>query len=217
MAIALVANCTQTTQGFSSTTTNSCDSTGATLLVVVVASIGTPTVSDSKSNTWTSLTNYSSGSAVRIFYSINPVVGSGHTFTAASSNSFPNVMALAFSGTDTTSPFDAQNGGSTSGGTSQATGSVTPAENNEVLVSGAAAGSTGTLSVDSSFTITNAPAPSVGVVWGSAAYLIQTSAGAVNATWSKSGSTTMGAAIATFKQAAAAATAHNLGTLGVGG
>jgi hypothetical protein len=99
------------------------------------------------------------------------------------------------------------------------TGSVTPSENNEVLIAGTGIEGTGrTATINSSFTITDGIAGDGATrMGGYAAYLIQTTATAVNPTWTYSGAVTRVAAnIATFKAAAVAATPKKLSALGVG-
>jgi poly(3-hydroxybutyrate) depolymerase len=85
-----------------------------------------------------------------------------------------------------------------------ATGSVTASVNNELYI--AAAGfdqGSAAPSIDSSFTITDTrfyvSGQSEG---GSMAYYVQSTAGAINPTWTFSGAFTNSAAIATFKPAA---------------
>lgn len=212
MAIALVAQATSTgaqTGG----TTGAVDTTGATLLVAVVTrySGGVPTVSDSNSNTWTALTDRTGGeAAARIYYAVNPTVGSAHTFTIGGGGSdyYAKITVGAFSGAATSTPFDQQNGaGSGSGSTSLASGSVTPGEDNELIISviSTGTGSSGTYSVDNSMTKFSGEEPyEINVNEGHAgAYKIQTTATAIDATWSWTGSAVRAAAIATFKAAAA--------------
>jgi hypothetical protein len=224
MAIAPVAN-TLKAPGANGGTTDAIDTTGATLLVMVLSAINavglgsTPT--DSKGNTWTPRTGYSSGGngAVKTFYVENPIVGSGHTFTYSRASSFPVIMVLAFNGTVLTSVYDVENGAGQVGGTTLQTGSVTPSENNEVLIAGTGIEGTGrTATINSSFTITDGIAGDGATrMGGYAAYLIQTTATAVNPTWTYSGAVTRVAAnIATFKAAAVAATPKKLSALGVG-
>jgi hypothetical protein len=197
--------------GLSSITTASVDTTGATLLVLVASDYGqagavTPT--DSKGNTWTGLTQQGTGAnaRVRIWYSRSPIVGSGHTFTFPGSSNFCTFTMSAWSGVDTTSPFDQQNGTSAAGVSSVQPGSVTPGSNNELIVAALAwnTGESPGVSIGSSFTITDQNDFSSGSNQGGAqAYLLQGTATAVNPTWSLPNSTpAAAAAIATFKPAA---------------
>ncbi len=213
MAFALVANVAAgSSDGGNNVTTGGVDTTGATLLIVGVASYdgsGTPvaiTVSDSKGNTWTPLTRttFLSGAVIvcQFFYCAVPTVGAGHTFSVSSTGAFPTLAAAAFTG-NTGTPFDQENGGRASGVTSLQPGSVTPTEDDELLVTIVGSNTTNTLSLDGGFTETDEVAYSGGNHFGaSMAYLIQASLAAANPTWSWSNSTGAAAAIATFKAAA---------------
>lgn len=168
----------------------------ATLLVVVSSNFtGSATITDSKSNTWTDLSEYTAanGNKVKISYVVNPTVGSGHTFTAT--GNLPGLCAMAFSGVKTSSPFDQANGAVTVGGTLQP-GSVTPSENGELLITGVSNDTSATAAINSSFT------GLVQVDTIAMAYKVQTTAGAENPTWSNlGGGSSVAAAIATFKVA----------------
>lgn len=209
MAIAYVTGVTANL-GVNGGTTSSVDSTGGNLIVVAVASYdlsSAPTVSDSKGNTYSALTAQSSAGSHRIqlFYAANATVGSGHTFTVTGSTSYSSISVNVFSGAKTTSPFDQQNGAS-GGSTSLATGSVTPTEDNEVVVAGIALDSApSSLTINSSFSTPAVAYFAGGSAYGvGSAYKIQTTAAAVNPTWSWTVSSGQAAAIATFKVAAAA-------------
>jgi hypothetical protein len=187
------------------TTSPGINTTGASLLVVCVVSYvgaAAPTLSDSNGNTWTGLTTYTglTSSRVRVYYAASPTVGAGHTFTVSGTSSFAAVAVLALSGS-AASPFDQENGAA-----AVQPGSVTPSEDNEILlafISDDIAASTST-SVDSGFTFLDSQANSNGNYFGLAsAYLIETTATAKNPTFSGgSGSGSQTAAIATFKAAA---------------
>lgn len=202
MAYSLLANAAAAGTG-TTAVTGAIDTTGADLLIVAGNSFDVAiSVSDSKGNSWSSLTEYGGASArVRLFYVRGGTVGSGHTFTITSTVGFPCVAVLAFSGS-VASPFDQESGA----GAAQP-GSVTPSEDNELLVSGLCFSPSGTISINSSFSISNQIDYAGGTNMGLAmAYKIQTSAGAENPTWSTTTSfTTRTSNIATFKAAAAAA------------
>lgn len=208
MAIALVANVASATNS-GGTTSGAIDTTGANLLVAVVSdykATAAPAFTDSKGNTWTGLTaqqNSSQLSRGRIYYAVNPVVGSGHTFTYAATSIFASIYVAAFSGADTASPFDQENGAQNDGAASLATGSVTPSEANELVVAGFGATDGGPFGINGGFTITDQLAYSGGNYFGGAlAYLIQTSAAAANPTWTPAANAPMVAVIATFKASA---------------
>ncbi len=113
MSVALVG--TVSTAGPGNLTTGTLDTTGATLLVIYLGyyTLGSaPSISDSKSNTWTALTlsDTTVSGAGLLYYAQNPTVGTGHTFSV--STSVANVIiAAAFSGTLTTSVFESQGAG----------------------------------------------------------------------------------------------------------
>ena len=221
MAIALVTSTSASSSDAGETcVTSAINTTGASLLVVGLSFDydGGGSVSDSKSNTWNALTisGASGGGGAKLFYATNPTVGSGHTFSAGASFLYASIFVLAFSGAKTTSPFDQQNGAS-GDATTLATGSVTPSENNEVLVTVLEINGAGLpVSINSSFIKQESKEFSGGNAYGgSIAYLIQTTAGAVNPTWTRTNSNPLATRIATFK-APASASAKQLAALGVG-
>lgn len=212
MAIALVSNVAAQSSTTNTITTGAIDTSGATLLVALVNHYtgggGGAILSDSKGNTWVGLTAQSVptvSTSVRLYYAANPTVGTGHTFTATGTFSFPFVAAQAFSGALTVSPFDQQNGNTSSGATNLTTGSVTPSENDELLIAGLGfqdAIGTATPTIDLSFTRTNSLDRIVEGLGGAIAYLVQTTAAAANPTWSWVTSRPACTVIATFKAAA---------------
>ena len=121
--------------GAVSVTTSAINTTGANFLLLCSTFYTdlTSTPSDSKGNTWQSLTKYgTTNSFVRIFYCYNPSVGSDHTLTMTfGSSNYASLFAYSFDGMDITSGvFDAENGAS-----AYATGTVTPAGSGELIVS----------------------------------------------------------------------------------
>lgn len=221
MAFALVANTSEATPDQGTFTSPSIDTTGADLLVISVSNYtGFTTelvVSDSKGNTWIPLTprlKTADNARNWIYYAKNPTVGSGHTFTVghAVHNTYGSMCVSAWSGADLTDPFDQENGAfSNSFLTSLQAGSVTPSEDNELVIAAIAIGYlggdgfTGTASIDSGFAITNQePNVSFNNVQSAQAYLVQTTAAVVNPTWSWSPSKRPAATAATFKAAAVA-------------
>lgn len=218
MAITLLTNVSKASQ--TTATSSAIDTTGASLIVVhlswVSASI---TLSDSKSNTWTALTQQTSNGSSRLYYCASPVSGSGHTFTITGSGNLYFVLsAAAFSGTHATTPFDSENGASTGAFTSGCdAGSVTPSAVGELMVTGyhSEAGSATppyTITGGGGYTIINQVAMSPGTYYGGAiAYLISTGVSALNPFWNNSSSTVerQAATHASFKQAAAAGLAAN--------
>lgn len=191
--------------GANGATTVGATTTGANLITVFTSSynlVGAPTLTDSNSNTWTALTTFTStGARVIIYYCFNPIVGASHTFTLTGTGTFSAVGAKAWSGS-TTGPFDQQNGNNfNSSATGIQPGSVTPSQNNELVVTCLGMeGSSPTPTINSSFV----GVEYVNYVGGSNfslafASLIQTAAGAINPTWSFSSTNNQAVAIATFK------------------
>ena len=119
MAFSLVANTAKGTADTVSVTTDAIDTTGADLIVINTATFITSdrgvAVTDSKGNTWTPLTQYDgSDSTTRLYYSLNPTVGTGHTFTATSTGTvavvYPSIQVSAWSGAHDTASYDVENG-----------------------------------------------------------------------------------------------------------
>ena len=196
--------------GTSGGTSDAIDTTGADLLVVAVHENGyaggtVPT--DSEGNTWHALTlsrmNYDS-SQVTFFYADNAVVGATHTFSYVRDNAYPSMSIQAFSGSLTAStPVDQENGATGFGDAAQNTGSVTPSENNELIVAAICMNGAFTdLAIDLGFAIQDEFGTSS--YTGGSAYLIQTDLGAVNPEFTWTTTRNAAAAIATFKAAAAA-------------
>lgn len=164
-------------------------------------------VHDNMGNTYTQLTPQTGTiSHLSIFHADNPTVGASHTFTIQGTGSpfYPSGSVAAFSGVSTSSPFDVQNGATIgSGSTSLQPGSITPTQAGCVVISGVALtdNTTGTAAASGMIIISQSPW-TLGIQEGIAsAYVIQTSAAAINPVWNGwSGSTQdMAAVIADFK------------------
>ena len=187
-------------------TTAAVDTTGADLIVAVVSDFGTTraTFSDSKGNAWTPLptTQLGTSAACRIFWTRPTSIGSGHTFTATQTNSFPSINVLAFSG-GATSPVDQQNGATFSAVTSAQPGSITPTENNELVVSALTSDNQALSLSASGMTVSSNVTQTTNCERGALAYVIQTTATAVNPTWSWTLSSNGALRSASFKAAAA--------------
>ncbi len=199
------------------------DTTGADLLVMIVGGVSmTNTVSDSKSNTWNALTRYNWGTGeCQMHYAYNATVGTNHTFTFSEASSFPGIAVLAYSGALTTSdPFD-QESGTGSQAASRQPGSITPGFDGALFVTANEfTNSHNAPSVDSGFTIQESLSWSSGVNVGVyAGDLVQTTAAALNPTWSWTGSEQGVTIMATFKPAptdGASGTPRRLMLMGVG-
>jgi hypothetical protein len=187
MAIALVSHVGLALAG----TTSSINTTGATLLVAVVGYNGAPqaTVSDSKSNVWQVVAGNTiqSNSGVDVYFSINPTVGTGHTFTLATANN-PTFCVAAFSGTATSFVTSKSLIASSASATSLTTGNITPEVANCLMISALSNRVQTTYAVDSSYTITDQFSFIAGSQIGSAlGYLVETNATAQNPSWSWTG------------------------------
>ncbi len=193
---ALLASCK------GSGTTAAMDSTGANLIVVCLSGLvgeqGSG-ISDSKGNTWTPLTVSIAQAFTRLFYCFNPTVGSGHTFSGG--QVYHGLTAIALSGA-LTSPFDQENG-TTAASTTIQPGSVTPSQDNELIVMGIGMDSQSNAdhsSIDSGMTVAEHQPAIFNTTFGNViAYKIQTSAAAINPTETVTASNSMSARIATFK------------------
>jgi RHS repeat-associated protein len=192
--------------GADSVTTAAIDTTGATFIIAAVSynTGATPTISDSKGNTWTPLTASAVTGTVtqRLYYAANPVVGSGHTFSNTAASNFSSICVAAFSGVSTSSPFDRENGATSSLSTIQ-TGSVTPAVNQELVATGLGwnvARTTYPPTIDSSFTVSTSSNFASGNHYGcSIGFLSQATSSAVNPTWTLGSAQSDAARIAAFR------------------
>lgn len=211
MAIALVAHLIAGSTNTNGFTSSSIDTTGANLLVYVLSnSDATATISDSKGNSYTLVTNNGGfGLFSGISYCKNPAVGTGHTFSCVATATSPSLAILAFSGCDTAAPLDVFNSAASNGTNALQTGSITPGSANEVLVTSLHNQeiTATTFTINQGFTISDQSIQVNGQHHGNAAgYLIQTTATAQNPTWSDPTGTNMyGACIAAFKSASAVA------------
>lgn len=212
MAFALVTSAMLPTGVTGATTSSPLNTTGADLLIFGCASKILPTVSDSKSNTWTPLTSVNAGTAhesrCQLHYVANPTVGTNHDFSwAYAGYGSTTGFVLAFSGAATVSPFDQENGAFDNGeATSIQPGSITPTEDNELVVALATFTddfTSGSGSINGGFTIAHQRNFSAGPCNGGLiAYLIQTSAAAANPTiTAPTGPDPLSAVIASFKSA----------------
>ncbi len=163
------------------------DTTGATFFVASSVGFGgTPTILDTYGNMWTQLSPYNPSATreVGIAYCVNPTTGTSHNFIDISLSASA-VAVSCWTGEDAT-PADQLSAGGSNGNstTSMQPGSITPSQNDELIicVSGAEGGANPPFtSIDSGFTVA-ATGLASGTYNIEMAYLIQTSAGAVNPT-----------------------------------
>lgn len=202
MTIALVVSTAK--QGAVTTvTTSAIDTTGCDLLVANIfwsnGSKPTAAVTDSKSNTWTAATKRNSSDAANRFYYCKPTsVGSGHTFTIGPANTFGGIIVLGFSGVKASSFFDGENGANSSSASALATGSLTPTEDNCLLIYGCTtAGNINSVDVGTLQEFANGIGGTT--YGGGVGYQIQTTATARNPTFSASVTNEMAASILSFK------------------
>ncbi len=206
MPISVVASKTQASaDGSTLTTSPGVDTTGADGIVLCVScftsSVVTGVTDNKGPNTYTPLTGKdadSGSSRIRMFYCAAPNVGSGHTWTTVG-GAFMAIVVIALSSTSAGAFYDgveSVNGSGTPGGP----GSITPTEDDCIVVAALAYSSTATpYTIDGGFTIVGQLPLGPGMNFGvGLAYLIQTAAAAANPTWS--GSATFAAnAIAAFR------------------
>lgn len=209
-AIAIVNHIIQGATATNNVTTSAVNTTGANLIVISVASYkpgGTVTISDSKSNTYTALTqrNAPNDARVQLYYCASPTVGSGHTFTGTSTGAYPVLGVITASGA-AASPFDQESGSGADTGTTSQPGSLTPSQNNCLLVTGIELHVNATpFSVDSGFSADMLNFSSGNYVAAGVATKIQTTAGAENPTWTWTTSGANATAMAVFKASASSA------------
>ncbi len=208
---------TAKTAGANTVTTDPFDTSTANALVAVISyygGAGDAVLSDnisSTSNTWL-LANTGSanaGSNTTRIYSVvaSPVVGSGHTFTAAFTGTFPTIAVAAFKSASGTPFVDANGGlgavkGTAISGTTVAFDFGTPPSPtvaNDLLLMGLGDGSVSgaTFSVNAGMIITDQIPPTSGVEGIALAYGILSGTTPLNPTWTLSAATN-GAATGAF-------------------
>lgn len=211
MAYALVAQTTAASANNLNVTTGSIDTTGADLLLVFVSDRNDadtdPAPTDSKSNIWTALSSnvVAGGERGKWYYSKNPTIGSGHTFSwdVTGTGAGPAIAVLAFSGSNLSAPFDQQTA-NTNFGTTIAPGSQTPTNDNELIVQGISFNTSQTAapSVNGGYTFAGTTADYRNLTGNSrgiaVAYLIQGSKAATNPTWTMDSATSILANSASF-------------------
>lgn len=174
---------------------------------------------DSSSNTWDQHTAYfSTNNRTRIASVTNPTVTGSQTFSTGSGNAcFPAISVQGFTGTDTTSPFDVENGNNGTAVTTLSTGTVTPSASGAVLFAclTIAVADTPTMG-GSGWSAPVGTAYGVGTNYGAwCSYKIQTSIIAEGATFNWSIPSEVSATISAWKAAGGvAATPSNLLLLG---
>ena len=205
MAFTLLNSLTGTPTTADSATTPSADTTGATLIVVTMSwnhNLGTAVVTDSKSNTWTQcFTPLGNNPRLGMYYCVSPTVGTGHTFTSTLTGGNSSLQVLTFSGVDTADALEAANVTYVSSGSSTiVTGNITPAANGAMLVFGTTR-TTGSVSTVDIGTLEENLSQGTYNFPIATAYLEQTSAAPVQATFTGTGSVRRTAGIVAFNVA----------------
>jgi len=191
--------------GLNGATSAAVNASAANGLWMFIASLdNTVTPSDSGGNTWISVgASIGTGPGGLLYYTINPTVTASQTFTVTASGEYVGACVFGFSGMLTTSSvFQSGTQAATfaSSGTSIQPGSSTPGTGHNLFILGCGNNS-GTITVDSGFSIPLQIAPGGGVNYGAAiSYLIQSGNTAQNPTCTTSGgSTGLSAIIAAFR------------------
>lgn len=193
MSITVIASTSK--QGIAAATpntTSAINTTGATIIEVSLAVNNgtTPTVSDSKSNTWVALTAIAGTNETTYkFYancSASGKNGTSHTFSVSGANAFCPIAVVAYAGTNLI--FGSQSAGAASGSTTAlSTGSVTPPTSPALITSalGGAAARVGLAVAGGTLAIRETQVFSGGVSYALAiADEIQVVAAARNPAWS---------------------------------
>lgn len=164
---------------------------------------GGPVPFDDGSNLWTPGTRIGVGdSELQFWWKRSPITGASHTFSVSATGTYPAIAVVALSGS-AASPFDAENGVKAPGSSNTiATGSVSPTEDNEILLAGYSGYSSAITGIDSGFTILDTLTYNGHHLVTGLAYKIQTTKSAENPTWSLSAFNVNAGGITAFKSGA---------------
>ncbi len=180
--------------GDNNTVTATFNTTGVKLLIIGAGWYqGTPTLSNGSSDTTTTKTKYGSGNLFnQISYIVNPTASATYTVTLAGGSTFPGLCILALNCSATvSSPFDQDSGAAGSGTstTRTAAAAAVPTVDNEIVVASMTSGlHIYTPTIDSGFSTPVVAADGSGVNYFMS-YLIQTTKGSVQPTWTLTGQT----------------------------
>lgn len=209
-AVGFVTSISAQSSDQNSVTTGSLDTTGATMLVAIIA-CGQPSrlcgsITDNKGNTWVKASFITGGGNpnIAIFYSTpgSGSVGVGHTFSFTCNQSFPSIVILAFNGTQGSTLFDKENGVTAAvASVNKQPGSISPNQSNELFITGIGWASTVVApAIDSSFTIKETNLTATANAYAiSTGYKIQTTANAENPIWSWTNSVANQTSMVAFK------------------
>jgi hypothetical protein len=207
-AISLVAHAAGAGGHNNGDITSAVNTAGASLLVAAVggSGSGTFTVSDTYNNTWIPLSSPGVDGVngiVRIYYVVNPAVGTGHQVSVTGSGIFATIAMQAFSGVAVVSTLETQNGSASGSSTTFQAGSVTPRAIGDVLVAAVEQGSA-TLVTMSGATVTDQVPTVGGLSYGVAmAYLLAPSTSPENPAWTTNITTVASRSVGIFAQAPA--------------
>jgi hypothetical protein len=185
----------------SSVTTPAIDTRGADLIVVSASFLfgGTNAITDSQGNTWTPLVSIASVTGNQMFYCHNPNTSASHTFTLTTTAYYPALAAAAFSGSASLARDQDADGNAVTGYSVQP-GSITPAVDDCLVVSGLAFWFSSSITIDSGF---SSPILAGGSVGAAIAYQIQTSATPADPKWSVGSNDYLAVTMSSFLPAAA--------------
>jgi hypothetical protein len=214
--ITLISNAEAHATGTSTATTAAADITGAKLLTVVACiyslSAASVTISSTSnaSGAWTAGANFvTSNSNICIWHCPNPATSASETFSCnPNGGGYPTIFAAWWAGAKLSAPRDQVSGDWAASGTTLIVPSITPTENDELIVTGLSNNTTATATINAGFTIpsTGGSQNSNSYETGYWAYRIQTTAAAISPTWTAtSGIGPAAAAMQSFKMAAAGA------------
>jgi hypothetical protein len=193
--------------------TGAIDTTGADLIVMMVGSrwAAENAPGDSAANEWHlahARVGYDDGINGALYYANAPSVSASHTFHVhEAASAYYRILVAAFSGSDLGLHDAAEAAFINPAASAASPGSITPAENGELLVTGViqqASLTAASLAIDTGFTIrehTESDTP------GGIANLVQVTAAAINPAWTWTTDRRAIAVIASFKAAAASGAA----------
>lgn len=185
------------------------DTTGATLLLAVVASYQDatePTLSDSATNTWASQTAQSTTGVtpgrLRIHWvdSATPTTSASHSVTLTGAGAFAAVAFAAFSGS-AANPDDQFATGSTTGTVVSPAAAITPSQNGSLVIAALthSSATSPSVSIDSSLSIFESRNFSSGNHYGIwVAWLEQVTAASIDPSWTLGASRTVAAQVMSF-------------------
>lgn len=190
MEYTLIASASAGSSDQQNVTTPPIDTSGATFIALSITKfqpgiVDVYTLTDNKSNTPIILTPQENSNSTNVLYYYNiPIVGSGHTWTLNSTSGaiFPTLSVAAFSGS-AASPFEAETGSfSNAVLNSIQPGSLTPAEDGCLIITGSTLFVGTGITIDSGFSkaSTDYAGNNLG---GGIGWLIQGTKAAVNPTW----------------------------------